>query len=221
MSANSRIIGRILRRRSTVRPSHYLAAVCLATLAAMVLASAPAHAYTISRSQGRPGRVIAYKIQGSHFNSCGSLTAPCYTPWVVGTGPVVHRSRATRKRQFISVFYRLRVWNGTRWVIHGTRNHFAWLRRGHRRIQMPRPDFLPNTSGSFRFGMTVVWQRPTGRVIGARVFTYNRAGDYVCNTAFTQHCSATGGWVYLRSPGLLRHAVTDDTKAPESSEVSD
>jgi hypothetical protein len=176
-------------------------AMVLATmLVALAATSKPAAAYTAT-SEGRPGSMEAYKIQGSHYNSCQSMGYECWTPWVTGTGPVVYRSPATTGTQNIAVGYQLYRWNGSSWVLQNTRIYHRTLSAGYSWIQMPRPDFLPNSGGYFRVVTGVSWANSSGQNLGSKTLDYNQSGDYRCNTRFTSSCSSSD-WVYLSSPGL-------------------
>ena len=174
------------------------ATVVLFALVLGLLQSTPASAYT-QRTKGQPGGVYAYKIQGSHFNGCEGRLYTCFSPWVVGTGPVVYRSRASRRRQVIAIAYQLWWRNDSAWVKWNERIHHRVLYPGYSRIQMPRVDFLPNRGGYFKVIILVHWQG-LRRALGTRVLNYNERGDYVCNTRFP--CATGGGWVWLRSPGV-------------------
>ena len=184
----------------TTKGKILMMAVVLATmLVALAATSKPADAYTVTNS-GRPGSVEAYKIQGTHFNSCQSMGYECWTPWVTGTGPIVYRSPATTGNQAIVVVYDLYKWSNGSWTKQSTRNHTRTLSAGYSKIQMPRPDFLPNSgAGYFRVMTTVGWGNSSGQTLGIKVLDYNESGDYSCNTRFTSACSSSD-WVYLKSP---------------------
>lgn len=162
--------------------------------------AAPAAAYT-QRLSGRPGRVIAYQVQGSHHQTpfCQPNGA-CFTyfqPWVVGTGPVVYRSRATSGRQTINAQYNLLRWNGSAWENWSQRNYSLTLRRGYSRLRLPRIDFLSTRAGYFQVRTAIQWVGPR-RVLGGRGIRYTQRGDYICNTRYP--CQAGAGWIWLRSP---------------------
>lgn len=175
--------------------------VLLATVIALtVLQAAPASAYT-TRSSGSPGRVTGYVVQGSHYDTCPSPYYTCFTPWVVGTGPMVYRSPASRGTQLITAVYKLQRYDGSYWVDHSQRVHTRYLYAGYGRLRMPRVDFLPNSGGYFRVIIGVAWTNSADTAShGAKVLTYNQVGDYTCNTRFP--CDARNGYVWLRSPGV-------------------
>lgn len=172
----------------------------VAALMLTVVQTAPASAYT-TRKSGAPGRVTVYQVQGSHYDVCPSTYYSCFNPWVVATGPLVGRSPASSGAQRIGVVYNLQRWNGSSWVHQSQQTHVRIMDRGVNRLRMPRIDFLPNSAGHFRVTMVVGWAngRDT-RGFGSRVYAFNQAADYTCNTRFP--CQVGAGWVWLRSPGV-------------------
>lgn len=183
------------------RAARTLLVVLVLAVGMSLLQSAPASAYTVNNN-GRPGRVVGYQVQGTHYNSCTHTTYyTCFTPWVVGTGPLVYRSPASTGAQKIGAVYQLQYYNGSSWIDYGQRIYTRYLRRGDSRLRLPRIDFLPNRGGSFRVKIGVVWtNRRETRNLGAKVLTYNQYGDFVCNTRYP--CEAGAGYVWLRSPGV-------------------
>ena len=172
----------------------------VATVALGTLQAAPASAYTV-RKNGSPGKVVGYQVQGSHWDTCPTTAYSCFSPWVVGSGPVVYRSPASTGKQGIVAVYRLQRWNGSAWAHQADRTHVRYLPRGDNRLRMPRVDFLPNAAGYFRVIVGIAWGNADGtRSFGAKVLKYNQAGDYSCNTRFP--CEAGAGYVWLRSPGV-------------------
>lgn len=184
--------------RSFARALLVLVAV---TVAMTLLQPAPAEAYSVRTTGNYPGRVTGYQVQGTHYDTCVSNYYTCFTPWVVGSGPVVYRSPRTNRTQKVAAVYELQVWNGSRWVQQSQRVHYRYIRAGYSRVRMPRVDFLPNRGGYFRIRIGVAWSNYYDTVgYGGRLLTYNHAGDYICNTRFP--CQRGNGYVWLRSPGV-------------------
>lgn len=187
--------------RHARRAARSLLVVLVMSVTLSVVQSAPASAYTW-RNSGRPGRVVGYQVQGSHYNSCTFTTYyTCFTPWVVGTGPLVYRSPASSGTQKIAAVYQLQYHDGSNWVNQAQRIHTRYLRRGDNRLRMPRIDFLPNGGGYFRVVIGVAWSNYADTIgYGSKRLVYNQYGDFTCNTRFP--CEAGAGYVWLRSPGV-------------------
>jgi hypothetical protein len=184
-------------------PLAVMLVVGMAFCAALLLVTPDqASAYTQTARSGSPGSLTVYKVQGSHYNSCQGLGYECWSPWVTGSTPYVYRSPATNNTQIISLAYALQWWNGSSWVnLANSRTYQRYLYAGYSYVQMPRPDFIPNRSGYFRVRMAVNWATTGGTILGARTLQFDQPGDYRCNTRFSNYCSASGGWVWLRTPG--------------------
>jgi hypothetical protein len=185
----------------TKRAARLTLALLVAAIVMTTVPATPAAAYQMVTAGHSPGRVTAYQVQGSHYNSCVGMYYTCFTPWVVGTGPMVYRSPATTATQKVGVQYILQRWNGSSWSFQSQRTHTAFIPAGYNRVQMPRVDFLPNRGGYFRLLLVVAWSNANEtRGFGSRSFVYNHSGDYVCNTRFP--CQVGAGNVWLRSPGV-------------------
>ena len=186
-------------RRSKVRRG--LLVACLVILVTIPLSNAAAGARVILVSKGRPGRVVTYRVQGSHYGvSCPYTT--CWQPWVVGRGARVYRSPRTSGNQDILVRYILQRWDGSDWVFQSKKDHFGRVPRGYSYDRFPRLNFLPTRARYLRVLVAVAWARSSGGALGTRVFLLNRRAEYVCNTNFTSSCKTGPGWVWLVSPGL-------------------
>ena len=177
--------------------------VALAGVAAVVavVLAAPAGAVTQSY-KGKPGSWSLSKIQGSHYNLCEGQLYTCFNPWVVGSGPVVYRSPASRGPQVVGAAYTLSRWDTTtrRWVTQATKTHLVSF-GGRNRVRLPRVNFHPTHAGHLRVGIFVGWSTPSDRTLGTRGAVYNHSRDYLCNTRFASFCSVGDGWVWLRAPG--------------------
>jgi hypothetical protein len=185
----------------TLRTARLILALLVVATVMTTVRATPAAAYGTVSNGSHPGRVIVYQVQGSHYNSCVGQSYTCFTPWVVGTGPMVYRSPASTGTQKIGVYYQLQRWTGSTWAVQSERTHAAFLHAGYDRIQMPRVDFLPNRGGYFRLVVVVAWNNANEtRAFGSRSYIYNDRADYVCNTRFP--CSVGAGNVWLRSPGV-------------------
>jgi hypothetical protein len=164
-----------------------------------LLALAPAAGAYSGTTNGRPGGITFERIQGTHYNSCTHTTAyTCFTPWIVGSGPVVSRSPAFNGTQSVAALYALQVWNGAAWATFGTpRYHTVYVSYAQPSVRFPRVDFLPKRGGQFRVAISVVWSTLGDVTLGGRGALYNHNADYFCNTRFP--CSVGSGAVFLRS----------------------
>ena len=182
--------------RSRRRSVYLVVAVCSAVALA---ALAPAAGAYTGNASGRPGGVTFERIQGTHFNTCTHTTAyTCFTPWIVGSGPIVSRSPAFGGTQSVGALYVLQVWNGAAWVTFGTlRRHTVYVSAAQPTARFPRVDFLPKRGGYFRVVIAVAWSTLGDVSLGSRGARYDHNADYFCNTRFP--CSVGSGSVYLRS----------------------
>lgn len=182
----------------------FLASLALiGTTLAVSLPAAPASAYTQSTAGSRPGSVYVYKAQGLHYNACAGMLFTCYNPEVFVPSPYVYRSSATTGQQLLTSVTVLYRWNGSVWAQAATRTSTRMLPAGQGGGYLDGSDFRLGSAGSYMAVTAIAWSDPSGTVqYGTRTLNYNTPGDYDCVGRFTSSCNATGGYVYLKSPGL-------------------
>ena len=171
----------------------------ITTLAALLVAPS-ADAYTHS-STGSPGRVTAYRVQGTHY----PVWTPYGTSWSPGLrtpGPTVYRSPATTGAQTVVVIIQVKRWDGYAWrnVQQRTREYTIWT--GQSGIRTGDWDLIPTAlnRGQWTVSMAIVWgRRSTGAGLGTRTIYMNQQGDYECATTFST-CYAGAGWVNVWKP---------------------
>lgn len=190
-----------LRPRHSTTARSVRRAVAVAATAAVLagLQSSAATAYVQQPSGANPGHVVAYQLQGSHFDTCPTVAYSCWNAQIYSQGPTVYRSRATAGTQQIAAAYMLQIWTGTTWVNLAQRTYVRYLVGGYPRLTMPNVEFLPNRAGTFRVAIAIAWRTHDGsQLLGGRAIGFVNAGDYRCDTSYP--CRTGTGWVWLRSP---------------------
>lgn len=175
----------------------------IGTAFAVSLPATPASAYTESTTGSRPGSVYMPKVQALHYNACAGTLFPCYNPEIFVPAPYVYRSSATTGQQRLNAVTVLSRWNGSSWVQVATKSVTRVLEAGQNGGYLTDTDFRLSSAGYYLVSIGIGWTNPGETAdFGSRVMVYNTAGDYTCVGRFTASCNASGGYVYLRSPGL-------------------
>ena len=191
---------------STKHPRYraFLAALALAgTTFAVSLPAAPASAYAESTTGTRPGSVYISEAQGLHYNACAGTLFACYNPEVFVPAAYVNRSSATTGQQRLNAVTVLSRWNGSAWVQVATRIVSRTLAAGQSGGYLADSDFRLSSAGYYLVSIGIGWTDASETIdLGSRTMTYTTAGDYTCVGRFTASCNASGGYVYLSSPGL-------------------
>ncbi len=162
-----------------------------------LLSATPASATTPLYS-GTVGGVYAYKVQGTHYNSCPGQAYTCENPRIYVPGPFVYRASALSGNQTIlHMTYLYRLINGA-WVVVESHSELRTLVAGTTGGSLRAEDFYQGQTGAFRILVSVSWLNPSQtRVLGTRYVSYNQLGDYQCVGWSTAQCSAGNGYVFL------------------------
>lgn len=169
--------------------------LALAPLLAVVLAAAPAEAYTTTARSGVPVTPVVYAVQGSHYATGSAVTGPMYKPWLYQSGPVVYRTGGTAQQQ-VRVVYRVDRWNGSSWVLRHTATGSTSIAAGTTSATAPNLSLLPaDGSGYYRVRVELTWTSAVGAHLGQMHLTMNGSADYRCST--TRTCTSSPSWVYL------------------------